>query len=223
MIHPQDLQNPSAPAKGGLPARISALLIDDDRYDRLHIRRFSEKLGLPMDLQELPALEALPEAMDRNAFDLIMVDYSLPGGDGLVVLDMVEDHPANRNAARIMITGSNRTDVAVSAMKRGCADFLSKDALTPALFRETVLGALARTTAIRAEPDPALIQASVARALYDMLTEGVLQSALVDGLREAAETVGLEAALGRRGTIFSLISGLNGEDEFLFRQEDFET
>ena len=56
--------------------------------------------------------------------EVVLVDYSLPGMDGLELLRRLRsEHPAVKP---IMITGHGSVDIAVEAMKSGACDYLSK-------------------------------------------------------------------------------------------------
>ncbi len=64
------------------------------------------------------------EAFLEDKFDVIITDLRMPHVDGLEFLKYIKD--ANRDNIVIMITGHGTVNAAVSAMKMGAFDFISK-------------------------------------------------------------------------------------------------
>ena len=82
--------------------------------------------------------------LDHTAYELALLDYKLPGADGLSLLTHIQLMPEARRPAVIMLTGIGREEIAVEAMKIGAKDYLSKDHLdVPSLLR-AITGALER-------------------------------------------------------------------------------
>jgi PleD family two-component response regulator len=73
---------------------------------------------------------------------VIFIDYVLPPGNGLEALDILRDHAVNHECAAILVTGDDRSDVAVCALKRGCADYIAKGKLSAGTLRRCVIRAL---------------------------------------------------------------------------------
>ena len=89
------------------------LLIDDDEWIRDSLSVFFEAEGC-----HLLALETAEEglaALKDQIFDLIMVDYKLPGLDGLEFLKRI--HTTQPDALKVMIS-AYRTDKLISKAKR---------------------------------------------------------------------------------------------------------
>ncbi len=61
---------------------------------------------------------------EKEAPDIILLDYRLPGIDGLEVLHELRVRAVT--ASTVMMTAHGNIDTAVEAMKRGAADFLTK-------------------------------------------------------------------------------------------------
>jgi phosphoserine phosphatase RsbU/P len=117
---------------------ISLLIVDDDPVFAQFVRQLVLSLGgeLPCAPQWADSPEKAMAELDRNTYDLMLLDYNLPGADGLQVLAQIRALPPERQPAVIMLTGSGNETVAVEAMKRGARDYLLKAGLDmPALLR----------------------------------------------------------------------------------------
>jgi two-component system response regulator AtoC len=64
------------------------------------------------------------QELDEFKPDVVLIDYNLPGVNGLEVLDRIRK--ADSQIKLIMITGHGSVQVAVDAMKAGAYDYLSK-------------------------------------------------------------------------------------------------
>ena len=98
------------------------LLIDDDEWVRDSLRMFFESEGC-----DIVALETAEEGLDFATgchFDIIIVDYRLPGMDGL---EFIRHLPANQaNALKVLITAYMSEDLLSRAKKSGFHDFIPK-------------------------------------------------------------------------------------------------
>lgn len=132
----------SSPVVSNLPVGsdrpIRALLLDDNRVDRMRIMRLCDSAELDIAFDEASTLAEFDTALSGTTYDLFLIDYRLGEGDGLIALDMIGRYPAQENARAIMIAGASQIQVAVDAMKSGCSDFLLKDHLTEARLVRTI-------------------------------------------------------------------------------------
>lgn len=118
--------------------KMKILLIDDDEWIRDSMRMFFEAEGC-----QLLALETAEEgltALERQHFDIIITDYRLPGMDGLVFIEQIQDLVPN--ALKILITAYRSPEVTFKAKRVGVDDFIEKP-----FTSETIEGSLSRLVA----------------------------------------------------------------------------
>ena len=102
--------------------KMNMLLIDDDEWIRDSLTIFFENEGCRINALET-AEEGL-EALKKDTYDIIFVDYRLPGMDGLDFLKRIkETYP---NAIKILITAYGTINVASEAIHMGIQDFIEK-------------------------------------------------------------------------------------------------
>ncbi|MFH1437804.1 MAG: response regulator [Pseudomonadota bacterium] len=100
----------------------SILLVDDEEAIRLAFTRFLSRSGYGV--RSAPSLAEAQEAMGSHRFDAILLDLSLPDGDGLAwVPELRKGWP---HLAVIVITGVGGVAAAVEAMRSGADNFLTK-------------------------------------------------------------------------------------------------
>lgn len=125
-----------------IPFHVKILILDDNQFDRSRIRRMFESTGLSFQLCEVEAIDDMAELLENNDFDIVLIDYRLPVGNGFSALDMVQNHPRSVDTTTVMITGDDQSWVAVSALKNGCKDYIAKDDLSVERLRSLVLTAI---------------------------------------------------------------------------------
>lgn len=197
---------------------IRALVLDDDAFDRSRIRRFTEKSDLDVEIQEAQSLSAMADILGREAFDLIMVDYNLAEGDGLDALEMIQRDQNNKDAAVIMISGQERTSLAVSAFRQGCQDFLTKNELTVESLRHSMVTAMSQSD-VRHIFNPmgsAAFQQAVEAAVIQSLQGEKVQAALAQGLRAITQSPVQSDVVTASEDISTFVIEFLTEEEFHF-------
>ncbi|MCB1960735.1 MAG: EAL domain-containing protein [Rhodocyclaceae bacterium] len=102
------------------PCRI--LLVDDDNALRRTLPHVLAQEGRSFD--ECPNLGEAIARLERTRYDLILLDYRLPDGTGLDLLDWLAH--ARRDEAVVMISGEDAIDAAIGALRHGADDFVRK-------------------------------------------------------------------------------------------------
>lgn len=113
------------------------LIIDDSADDQLLYQRSLTK-GTD-GAYEILCAESGDEAfarLDDFAPDCILLDYSLPGHNGIEVLKRLRaTHPFTAVA---MLTGQGNETVAVAAMQQGAQHYISKSSITPEALQRAI-------------------------------------------------------------------------------------
>jgi CheY-like chemotaxis protein len=117
------------PGRPDRPTPRSALIVDDSEFDRMKLRRLIEATDLSFDLVEADSLSAMDTALDAGEFDLVLIDFFLVDNTGFEALQLLS-RKSQKVPVSIMVTGDEQAEIAVQAIKMGCADYLSKATLT---------------------------------------------------------------------------------------------
>jgi putative nucleotidyltransferase with HDIG domain len=114
----------SADTRTSLKARKIAriLVVDDEAHVRSMIAATLERQGYEIVLAS-GGREAL-DAIDQDAFELILTDIVMQEGNGLALLERI--HGQNPNLPVIMVTAIHDISVAIDSMRRGAYDYLLK-------------------------------------------------------------------------------------------------
>ncbi len=126
------------------------LLIEDSPEDRLFVRRALAADGdYRYEVRETSTgAEGLALWREQTP-DCVLLDYQLPDTDGLALLATLNPDPLHPASPVIMMTGGGDEALAVTALKSGAQDYLSKARITPELLRHTINRAIDGVTAQR--------------------------------------------------------------------------
>ncbi len=144
---------------------IPMLIVEDSPLYAEILLQLLPSLGsdLKFDVKWVDSAEKAITELDHSNFELALLDYKLPGADGLSLLTHIQLMAEARRPAVIMLTGIGREEIAVEAMKAGAKDYLSKDHLDiPSLLR-ALTGALER----KHNEDALAEERALLRALMD--------------------------------------------------------
>jgi DNA-binding NtrC family response regulator len=115
----------------------SVLIVDDEAIVRESLRDWLK------DTYQVTTVETGEEALElieKQDFDILIVDVRLPGKSGIQVLKEVKE--VKPHIKSVVITAYPSADLAVEAMKLGAVDFLIKPVAPDdleRLIRETLL------------------------------------------------------------------------------------
>ena len=119
----------------GVPIRL--LLVEDSDDDALLLLRELKHGGYEPAHERVATEAALAAALDRQSWDLVIGDHSMPGFSGIAALVLVRGR--GLDVPFICVSGTITEDMAVAAMKAGASDWVNKGQLKrllPAVDRE---------------------------------------------------------------------------------------
>ena len=163
------------------PRRIPVLIVDDDPVFAAYLRQLLKVIGpeFPCDVECAATTQAALDQLQRNHYELVLLDYNLPDSDGLTALARIRELPDYRQPAVIMLTGSGSEEIAVEAMKRGAKDYMVKvgldmptliRAMTTALERKRLEEQVARyTEELRRKNEQMEAELAMAREIQESL------------------------------------------------------
>ncbi len=120
---------------------IHILLVDDDQTDRMSVQRMLRKAEQEFTIRESVDLAQAREALAEDSFDVALIDYRLPDGTALDLLN----HPALAHATpAIVMTGLKERDLAKRLLRHGAQDYLTKGDFDHELLARSIGYALER-------------------------------------------------------------------------------
>jgi len=107
------------------PLRV--LIVEDSEDDTLLMIRELKSGGYDTTYERVETAEAMTAALEKQEWDIILSDYSMPHFSGPEALKLLQE--SGLDLPFIVISGSIGEDVAVEIMKAGAHDYLMKDNL----------------------------------------------------------------------------------------------
>jgi CheY-like chemotaxis protein len=104
--------------------RMHTLIVDDSRTIRLVIKRVLERSVFRLMIEEVENGERAVARLNDGIFDLIFLDYNMPGLDGAETLDRIRAKSPDTKV--IMISAERNDDHVRKALDRGAVTFLHK-------------------------------------------------------------------------------------------------
>jgi two-component system, cell cycle sensor histidine kinase and response regulator CckA len=104
------------------------LHVEDDPSDVALVQRSLTKAEIPYTIMHVDSRETFVQALEKEAFDLIISDFQLPSFDGWSALEIVRAKWPE--VPFILVSGTLGEDQAVDSLKRGATDYVLKDRLS---------------------------------------------------------------------------------------------
>lgn len=120
------------------PRPLAILLIEDNPEDAFLLERHLNRNGFAPTVTRVETAEQMLKAFDGGSVpDVVLADYNLPEFSGPAALRLLKD--LRVDVPFIMLSGAVTEEIAVSSMRAGAQDYVSKQnlaRLVPALERE---------------------------------------------------------------------------------------
>jgi len=120
--------------------QLTILIVDDDEVDRMAVQRSLRKAGVKADFTEVSNCAQAVERLEVFRFDAIFLDYRLPDGNGLTLVQKIR--AIGTRVPLIVLTGQGDEQTAVDLMKAGASDYLSKSRISPEVLERILRNAL---------------------------------------------------------------------------------
>lgn len=108
----------------GQENRPVALVVDDEIHIRLMLERCLTRIRF--EVRSISRGDEAVRLVERGGIDVVILDFQIPGGDGLETLKALRALPAGEKLPVIMLTAQGRGDVEVQAAALGVASFFGK-------------------------------------------------------------------------------------------------
>jgi len=102
--------------------KLNILVVEDGQSQREMLRDFLREEGFPV--SEAENGEGALTKLREDHFDLVLTDYKMPGMDGMALLQAAKQ--LNPEVDVVVMTAFGTVEMAVSAMKAGASDYISK-------------------------------------------------------------------------------------------------
>jgi signal transduction histidine kinase len=110
---------------------LQALIVEDSERDAELLVRELQRGGYNVSFDRVDTAAAMSAALEKQVWDVILSDYSMPAFDAPAALSLMRDKGFDRPF--IIVSGTVGEETAVAAMKAGVHDYFLKGKLGPRL------------------------------------------------------------------------------------------
>lgn len=101
------------------------LIVDDHEPMRKIIKNILRQVGLD-DLDESPDGKDAIMKMKEKSFDIVLLDWNMPGMNGLEVLKVMKSDQRLKDLPVIMVTAESSREKIIEAINSGVSDYIVK-------------------------------------------------------------------------------------------------
>lgn len=146
---------------------LSVLIVDDDEGDRKQLKRLISQSGLDCTCVEAVNIDEAQKACETRDFDCVIIDYQLPGKDGLAVITSL--HIKFPLMPIIMSTGRGSEAIATEAIKCGASDYIVKKNLNVYVLKKAIIDTIEKFQLVKKIKEQETKLEHI--AFYDYLTD----------------------------------------------------
>lgn len=112
------------------------LVIDDDEVDRIAVRQALKKAEITVEIKEVNTYKRGEKALLESEFDCAIMDYRLPDGDGLVLLQDIRK--AGVTTPVIVLTGHGHEELVMEMINSGASDYITKGGMSAKIISKSI-------------------------------------------------------------------------------------
>ena len=127
--------------------RLSILLVEDNAGDARLVQEHLRQSGGGFDTEHVSRLDAAMDALYHRAFDLVLLDLSLPDSAGLRSLTKLRE--STPGIPVVVLTGLDDDQTGIAAVQAGAQDYLVKGEITPRSLARALRYAMERSASTR--------------------------------------------------------------------------
>ena len=159
---------------------LRVLIVEDNPGDVGLVRAALEESMTSFEVDNVTSPQSCRRALQTKRYDIILLDYSLPGENGL---DLLRSISGKRNVPPIiMLTGQGDELIAKDAIRNGASDYCAKGRINSTTLSRAIVEALEKAR-LKAEEERQREEAD-RRAVTDPLTGLYNRNYLADALEK---------------------------------------
>lgn len=120
---------------------LRALIVDDSRISRTKMQEMLQRAGFNH-LDEAGNAEDAASMMDAKGYDIVFLDWVMPGKSGLTLLEQWREDDRYRHVAVIIVSAESESKMVLGALKAGALGYIVKPVVEEVL-QENVAKAVA--------------------------------------------------------------------------------
>lgn len=124
--------------------RLDVLVVDDDFADRKIIRRTIAEHAYDVNVIEATSVAEGLAALKERSFDVILLDYKMPNGNGIELVKKLRAKADLGSVAIVMMSASESEELAVECLEAGAQDFILKSELEKLNLQRSIVHAQKR-------------------------------------------------------------------------------
>jgi class 3 adenylate cyclase len=171
--------------KAGLSYTGNLLVVDDDAMNREMMARRLQRSGFNIATAENG--RAALDHLNRQCFDLVLLDIIMPELDGFRTLEFIKADPKLRHLPVIMLTALDDVDSTVRCIEAGAEDYVPKP-FNPVILHARINASLEKKR-LRDKEQAYLAELQAERANSDRLLLNVLPKAVADRLKQGERII----------------------------------
>jgi len=120
------------------------LIVDDDQLDREFISRTLRNTKFRVNTSQADNVNLALDLLEDKKYDAILLDYRMPGRDGIELVKELRSHSYSSGTAIVMMSNNDDDEIALECIKAGAHDFVSKADITYGRLQRTITQSIAK-------------------------------------------------------------------------------